>query len=66
MNTVQNVKAGNKIKFQGLLYHYFEGSERATLLYDFCFIIENYLSEKKYQLYDIKTIFQGVIKCYNL
>lgn len=53
MNTVQIVKAGNKIKFQGLLYHYFEGSERATLLYDFCFIIENYLCEKKYQLYDI-------------
>lgn len=25
----------------------------ATLLYDYCFIIENYLSEKKYQLYDI-------------
>lgn len=47
MNTVQLVKAGNKIKLQGLLYHYFEGSERATLLYDYCFIIENYLSEKK-------------------
>lgn len=46
MNTVQLVKAGNKIKLQGLLYHYFEGSERATLLYDYCFIIENYLSEK--------------------
>lgn len=53
MNTVQLVKAGNKIKLQGLLYHYLEGSGRATLLYDNCFIIENYLSEKKYQLYDI-------------
>lgn len=46
MNIVQLVKAGNKIKLQGLLYHYLEGSKRATLLYDYCFIIENCLSEK--------------------